>query len=548
MTTIPPDPIFAAAVALHQAGRLDEARRHYGDILHRDPLHAGALHLLGVLSHQAGHPGGAIDLIRRAIKVKPDYAEAHANLGVILQAAGHLAEAEESLRQAVICNPRSAQHLTCLGVALQACGKAAEAEACHRRALGLDAGHADAWSNLGMALKSLGRLDDAEAAYRRALALRPGHADALVNLGTLLEARDHLDEAVACWRQALDLQPGHSDAWSNLANALQALDRPEEAVAAYDQALALAPQHPEAHWNRALALLSMGVFREGWREYEWRWRRPDMLDQAREFLQPPWMGQPLDGETVLLHAEQGLGDSLQFIRYAPLVAARGGRVVIETHPELARLFARAAGIERIVLRGGPLPPFDFHAPLLSLPRLFGTTLETIPADIPYLTADPAARAGWRERLASLPGRRIGVVWAGSPTHANDRRRSASLADLAPLAALGGAAGFVSLQKGFEPGGAAPFPLNVFPLGDFADTAALVSELDLVVAVDTAVAHLAGALGRPGFVLLPYAADWRWLRHRADSPWYPTLRLFRQPRRGDWVAVLRDVAAAIAAME
>ncbi|MBF0394568.1 MAG: glycosyltransferase family protein [Alphaproteobacteria bacterium] len=542
MTAHQTDTPFAEALASHQAGRLDEARRGYDDILKGDPLHAGALHLLGVLSHQSGHAAGAIDLVRRAVEVKPDYAEAHANLGVILQAAGHLAEAEESLRNAVVCDPRSPQHLTCLGVALQANGKAAEAAFCHRHALRVDAGHADAWSNWGIALKSLGQLDEAERAYRRALALRPGHADALVNLGTLLEARDRLDEAVDCWRQALDSQPGHADAWSNLANALQALDRPEEAVAAYDRALAQAPQHPEAHWNRGLALLSMGQFREGWREYEWRWRRPDMVTQAREFLQPPWMGQPLDGETVLLHAEQGLGDSLQFIRYAPMVAARGGRVVIETHAELARLCASAAGIERIVVRGGPLPPFDFHAPLLSLPRLLGTTLETIPADIPYLEADPAARDRWRDRLAGLSGRRIGVVWQGSRTHANDRRRSLALANLAPLARLGGSVTFVSLQKGFT--GEAPFPLEAFPLGDFADTAALVSELDLVIAVDTAVAHLTGALGRPGFVLLPYAADWRWLRHRADSPWYPTLRLFRQPRPGDWASVVDAVAAVL----
>ncbi|MBF0335562.1 MAG: glycosyltransferase family protein [Alphaproteobacteria bacterium] len=537
------DTPFAEALAAHQAGRLDEARRGYDDILQGDPLHAGALHLLGVLSHQSGHAAGAIDLVRRAVDVKPDYAEAHANLGVILQAAGHLAEAEESLRNAVVCDPGSAQHLTCLGVASQANGKAAEAAFCHRHALRVDAGHADAWSNWGIALKSLGQLDEAERAYRRALALRPGHADALVNLGTLLEARDRLDEAVDCWRQALDSQPGHADAWSNLGSALQALDRPDEAVAAYDRALALASQHPEAHWNRGLALLSMGRFREGWRDYEWRWRRPDMLTQAREFLQPPWMGQPLDGETVLLHAEQGLGDTIQFVRFARAARRLCGRVTLECQPALERLLAGGvAGIDSVVAAGRTVPPFDAQAPLLSLPRLLGVAG---PADIPAEPAYLRPPGPLPERLRLPPAPfRVGLVWQGSPAFAFNHVRCFPFATLRPLLDLPGIA-FHGLQMGPAAAEREPPVTDLAPLiGDMGDTAHLLAQLDLVIGVDTGVIHLAGALGRPTWVMLSRAPDFRWLEDRDDCPWYPGARLFRQPRRGDWAAVVRAVRAAL----
>jgi hypothetical protein len=385
--------------------------------------------------------------------------------------------------------------------------------------------------------------------------LQPDLADAHNNLAVALcDLRRHA-EAETCAREALRLRPDYADAHSNLGMVLFDLRRLLEAETSYREALRLEPDFPQAHMNLSSALLITGRFEEGWEEHEWRWKARHMAGGARGFSAPLWSGEVLgEGGVLLLHAEQGLGDTLQFCRYAPLAAARA-RVVLEVQAPLARLLSSLPGVSQVIARGEALPAFDAQAPLLSLPRAFGTTIETVPARVPYLAADPDQAAAWGRRLAALPGLKVGLCWAGEPRAgfpelaAIDARRSISLAALAPLAKVAGVS-FVSLQKGAPAAQAAdpPPPMALFDytaeLADFADTAALVENLDLVISVDTSVAHLAGAMARPVWLLNRFDTCWRWLLDRQDSPWYPTLRLFRQTTPGDWTSVIADLRQAL----
>jgi Flp pilus assembly protein TadD len=463
---------------------------------------------------QQGRLGEAVASFRRALALAPGYAEAHYNLGTALLVLGRREEAVASFRAALALRPDYAAALSNLGTALDDLGRPAEAAVRLKQAARLRPDFAEAHTNLGLALVELGRLSEAEAAYEAALTVNPRHADA------------HANPAAAC----------------------QAQGRLDEALAHFEQAMWLAPDNPAIRWNRALALLQSGSFEEGWREYEWRWNRGTPLRYSPAAL---WDGSPLAGRTILLHAEQGLGDTLQFVRYAPLVQRHGATVILECPHPLTPLLSTGTGIARVVPAGEPPPPFDVYAPLLSLPRLLGTTLAEVPADVPYLRADPVLVEHWAERLAVLPGLKVGIVWQGNPRHPWDRQRSVPLAAFAPLAQVPGVT-LVSLQRdpGVEQLQAAPFP--VVHLGDgvdaqagsFADTAAVMTSVDLVVTVDTAAAHLAGALAVPVWVALPVRCDWRWLWGRDDSPWYPTLRLFRQATWGDWAPVFGQLAAAL----
>jgi len=399
----------------------------------------------------------------------------------------------------------------------------------------------------------LGDFAEAEAAYRQALALDPrdrmAHLNRIVALATMGRSAD----AAAAGREAVRSLPHAAEVHVDIGSDLMLLHRLAEAEAVLRESLQLYPDSVTAHVNLSHTLLLGGRLAEGWREYEWRWSSLVMGLQPRAFAQPAWSGESLAGRTLLIHAEQGLGDTLQFCRFVPPLAALGARVVIEAQPPLARLLRSLPGVAAIVAAGDPLPDFDLHLPLMSLPLRLGVTLDTLPGPIPYLEPEPAAAAHWQQRLAALPGLRVGLVWAGGsirgvPTQqAVDRRRSLELEQLAPLAGLAGVS-FVSLQKG-EPS-REPRPQGLIlhdwtdELDDFADTAALASGLDLVIAVDTSVAHLAGALGRPVWMLNRFDTCWRWLLGRDDSPWYPTLRQFRQPAPGDWGRVIQAVRAAL----
>ena len=479
----------------------------------RAPSRATAWFLLGRVRHAAGDLDAAIDFLRKAIALDPRLAAAHSDLGIFLQGRGQLAEAE----------------------------------ACYRRAIELVPNFAAAMSNLGAVLAERGRLEEASGWYSRAITERADFADAHNNLGATLVKLDRAEEAEALHRRAIALKPDFADAHYNLGVALHGQGRFDEALASYEEAVRLNPDYVDARWNRAFLLLTMGRFAEGWREHEWRWRRKQQ--PPRSFPQPLWKGEPITGRTILLHNEQGTGDTLQFVRYAPLVAARGARVLLQVQRPLQRLVR--ASLDRsieVLGEGDMLPPFDLHSPLLSLPLAFATTLDTVPARIPYLAADAATAARWRERIGAQGGLKIGLVWAGNPQHKNDRNRSIALERLLPLFDAVKARWF-SLQVGERAGDLARLASGRLAnladgFTDFAETAGAIDTLDLVISVDTAVAHLAGALGKPVWILLPAVPDWRWLLGRSDSPWYPTARLFRQPARGDWESVVGALRAAL----
>lgn len=394
-----------------------------------------------------------------------------------------------------------------------------------------------------VALHEAGQYQQALQLYDDAVSRWPNLALLWNNRGTtLLELARHA-EAAESYRRALQLAPELHDARVALASCLQSLGYLSEAQAACDIVLQAVPDHAEAHWNQALLLLLQGNYAMGWQEYEWRWKKRRFTSPQRQFMQPQWQGEPLTGKTILIHAEQGFGDTLQFCRYLPFLAASASQVVFECHPQLTALMETLSPGLTIVAMGQPLPPFDCHLPLMSLPRLFGTTLETIPASVPYLQPPAGRLPFWQSVLPERSGKlRVGLCWAGKTYP--DPGRSIPAAMLAPLAACM-AASFVSLQVGEVSAQPAIDLLDLTMLvQDFADTAALVTQLDLVITIDTAVAHLAGALGIETWLLLPAAPDWRWLLKRTDSPWYPTLRLFRQQQPGNWAEVLERVAAAL----
>lgn len=573
---------LALALQHHQSGRMGAAGQLYRRILALAPDHADAVHLMGlVIRRSAGREAVAADLMRRALRLEPAMAAAHHNLGNLLRDGGRAGDAAASLRRAIALVPESVeayQSLAMVGVAggadpaglhrrmiqlrpawpeahnglansHQEGGRLQDAVAAYRRALALDPAMSTAWSNVGIALRALGRMEETLAAHTRAVRLAPSFAPALTSLGLTLNDLGHSEEAARCHRRAVAIDPAFPGAICNLGTARLALNGVDDAIRCYRRAVRVEPQGADGHRNLGMALLVGGELGEGWNEYEWRLRCKDAPTQG-EIPRPRWNGEPLNGRTILLHSEQGLGDAIQFSRYAPMVAARGGKVLLGTPASLAPLLRPIPGVEDVVSGTLSLNSFDVQVPLLSLPQVFGTTLDAVPAAVPYLHPQPGAVSGWAERLAEERGLRIGIVWAGSPGHANDRNRSLPLGAFAPLARVPGVTLF-SIQKGPTEGQAAAPPdgmrlVNLSPhISSFLDTAAIIANLDLVVCVDTSVAHLAGAMGRPVWVLLPFAPDWRWLIDREDTPWYPTMRLFRQTRPGDWSDTLDRLAAAVA---
>lgn len=571
---------FEQAVQHHQSGRLAEAEGLYRQILAAQPDHAEVLHMLGLLAHQAGHHDAAAELIgqaialmpenaacrsnltdvervrrrfdaalaagHRAIELRPDFAHAHNNLGNVFTDMGRPAEAIAAYRRTLELTPDDAEVCRNLANVLHATGRLEEAIAVFRTAVALQPDVAEAHHNLGNALLDTDRLAEAIGEHRLAIGLRPDFAEAHSSLGAGLRADGRFDEAIAAFRRAIELKPAFPNARIHLANALKDVGRVDEAVEACRSAVELNPDHASARMTLGTLELLAGDFERGWLNYEARWKKADFTSPKRDFQKPIWDGSPLEGRTLLIHAEQGFGDSIQFIRYAALAAGCGGPVVVECQRLLLDVFSTVPGIGQLVAAGDPLPHFDVHIPVMSLPLAFRTMLETIPRNVPYVSADAGRRQFWRDWIGCENSRlKVGLVWAGRPTHLHDRRRSLQLGQLLPLFGVQGV-GFINLQMDdraaqiqelsagqriLDPSGS---------IADFADTAALVAELDLVIAVDTAVAHLAGALGKPVWVLLPFSPDWRWLLGREDSPWYPTMRLFRQQRAKEWEPVIAEV--------
>jgi Flp pilus assembly protein TadD len=480
-------------------------------------------------------------------------AQTEHNQGFNLHLENRVKEAEPFYRRAVAFNPAFKEAWMNLGLAVLAQNRPDEALSYQREALRLDPDSAEAQNNLGMVHYAQGHVAEAENCFRAALRLRSDYASATLNLGSTRQVFNYVDEAEGLFRRALALGVDPARAQSNLALALMEQGRHAEAEACCREALALRPNYPEASANLALALLATGQLQEGWREYESRWQVEAMSTPAPLLSEPRWTGQKLNGETVLLYAEQGFGDTLQFCRYAPMVAAAGGRVILVVPKSLRRLMTTLEGVARVLCEEDDvLPPFDYHCPLLSLPLAFGTTMATIPGPFSYLRADPSP---FSDFLTGLSGLKVGLVWAGksraTQPHAAaiDKRRSMPLTVMAPLLSVPGCS-FVSLQLG-DPASqihalprAAPLHHISSDTTDWADTAALIAGLDLVIAVDTAVAHLAGALGKPVWMLNRFDSCWRWFLNRDDTPWYPSMRQFRQTSRGDWTSVIQRVKDAL----
>jgi tetratricopeptide (TPR) repeat protein len=485
----------------------------------------------------------AAKLCAGILEYRPDDFDALHLLGVLNFQRHRLTEALRFLSQALRVNSGSADAMSNLGLALHAMGRFEEAIANYRNALQLAPDHPEILYNLGNTYLELGHIEESLSHFNAVLAKNPDHVGALVNRGNTLLRFNQPLEAIASYDAALARMPGHPQILTNRGHALRRLDRPVEALAGLEAAIAAKPDFAEAHFEAGMMRLSLGDFASGWKAYEWRWRTGAFAAQRRQFRAPLWLGEaPVAGKTILLHAEQGFGDTIQFIRYAPLLAGRGARVVCEVQPELQPLLAQLQSADITVTpKGAPLPAFDLHCPLLSLPLAFGTQPETIPAAIPYLAAPAVQLAEWRDRLPP-GGPRVGFVWSGQPSHKNDANRSIPLQRLAGLFEnpLVRCFSLQSQMRDTDRDALRDLP-NLVHLGDsfrdFADTAAVIALLDVVVSVDTAVAHLAGAMGKPVVILLPYAADFRWLRGRGDTPWYPTAKLFRQPAFGDWDSVI-----------
>lgn len=574
--------LIDAALEAHQAGRLDSAESFYREALTLDSAHTGALHYFGVLHYQRGAHDIAASLMSRALKLdrhdaacwsnrglvaaalghldeamicydqalqlQPDFADAHNNFGAALQAQGALLEAVEHYRLALASNPMLLDAHLNLGTALNKLARFDEALACYRHVLSLDPASAEAHFSAGNTHQARGNHGAAIASFEQAVALRADYAEAHVNLGSLIGKLGDYAGAESHYRRAVALKPIPTHLVC-LGGSLGAQGRLDEEEGFYRQALALDPHYADAHQNLAWLLLKRGDYKQGWAEFALRWRKTD-YDAIAVPGVPEWRGEPLEGRRLLLVGEQGFGDHFQFMRFANVLAQRGASVDLCVREPLLPLVERVAGVHR-AYSGEPDGDYDFWVPMMSIPSCLGMDLSTLPADVPYLSADKTKIKAWRKRLgaADKSKRKVGVVWAGSPTFGNDRYRSMTLTDLSALSELKNVAWY-ALQKGPAhaqlAGAPSAFGAHDFTaeLNNFEDTAALIMNLDLVIAVDTGVAHLAGALGKPVWLLLPANSDWRWLESRSESPWYPGMRLFRQAVLGDWAPVVTCVAEAL----
>jgi Flp pilus assembly protein TadD len=593
------DAILKLAKTHLRSGKIPEAEQMYVRVLKEQPACAEALHFLGLAAMQRGKLDKALELVRRSIEIEPARADFHNNLATVLGRMNASVEALGAAQRAIDLRDDFAEAWSNKGVALEKLGRLDEAVEAYRHAVAVREDYAEALANLGNALSRMGQHEEACTRLRRVAELRPRDGGARKNLGNALRRAGKPVEAVVAYRMATDLNPRDADAYNNLGAALQEAGKVVEAETALRSALSIDPNHKDAHWNLGLALLALGRWREGWVEYEWRRHLREDLGQKRGFPQPAWQGSPLEGMHVLVLCEQGMGDSIQFVRYVPMLAARGAKVTVECQAKLKPLLScldtadketgrqgdketlsegdlsspclpvslspclPRRGEVRVIARGEPLPNFDMHARLMTLPCIFGSTPEDLPNQVPYLSVDEKRVSEFAEQFGSTqhsaPSTQhspftVGLVWQGNTAHKGDRFRSIPLAMFEPIAEVPGVK-LVSLQKGY---GHEQIEQNRerFELIEWSDptdttaealvdTAAVMKNLDLVIAVDTSLAHLAGAMGVPVWVAMPLASDWRWLTGREDTPWYPTMRLFRQKKLGEWGEVIERMAEALA---
>ncbi len=544
-----PQALCDQGAALARLRRFDEALASYDAALALDARHALAHFQRGNVLRALGQPDAALASYAQAIAARPDFAEAWFNRGVLLHAGGQRQAALESYDRATAINPGLFQAFYNRGNVLKELKAPQQALSSYDRAIALKGNYPEAWSNRGIALQDLGRFDEALASYGRAIELRPDYAEAWFNRGTLQKQLRQSDAAIASFNQAIGIRADHARSFFNRGATQLDIRQLDAALASFERAIALDGDFAEAHYNRAFALLLRGDYASAWPEFEWRWRNADKLSMGppRLFRQPLWLGgQNLRGKRVLLWSEQGLGDTLQLCRYVKMVADLGAEVIFEVQAPLLRLLANLDGVSHIVASGGALPDFDYHCPLMSLPLAFRTTLQTVPAPPAYIRSDPAQVAYWRGQLGPKTAPRIGLVWSGNRNYGADEMRSVRLAEW--IAHLPRDCRYFCLQKDIRDADRQALAANPWiatcddEYAGFAYTAALITELDLVLSVDTSIAHLSAALGQRTWLLEGYNPDWRWMMEREDSPWYPSIRLYRQPQVGDWHSVFARIAA------
>ena len=544
------DALTNLAFVLQAQGQEEEALRHLDSALRIQPTNLTALNNRGNLLWLLKRHEAALDSLNKALAIQPNFVDALCNRGNVLVALERYDEALKDIEAAAAINPFDPILLNNRANVLWALDRRDEAMATYDRAFSIDPQDLSILKDRGAALLLIDRELEALDCFDRALAVKPDDIYFLYKRGTALAKLDRFEEALASFDKSLELDASSVDALNGRGNALAGLTRAAEAIAAYNKAIELDPETPEVHWNRSLTLLQLGHFKEGWKEYEWRWKTANFPSKSRNFDKPLWLGDAsLEGKAIFIHAEQGFGDSIQFGRYIPMVAALGAQVIVEVQPPLRRIFSSIKGASKVIAAGEELPAFDFHCPLLSLPLAFKTELESIPHDVPYLSSDDDLTAKFKGLLPQTKQRLVGIAWAGRPTFGDDRSRSIGLQRIAPILKAAGCH-FVGIQKDLRDGDKEL--LSTLPnltwlgdqLSDFSDTAALMSMLDLIISSDTSVVHLAGALARPAWVLLEHKPDWRWLTDRDDNPWYPTARLFRQQQPGDWDSVVASATDAL----
>lgn len=569
------------AEAYFLSGRIDDAETEYLTILQTNPNHAQALYSLGTIAYRRGNLKAAIDMVSQAIDVRPklpkfhntlgllleetgeidqamqsyekalaimpDYAEAFHNIAIIHLTRGEFEKASEYVKKAIAAAPTFPQAFNTLGYCQQKLGHLRDAAKYYQKAIELKPDYAEAYNHLGVLLTDQSNFIEAVDAFQKAIAIDSEYAELYNNIAIAKKGLCAFDEAIDNYRKASELDPAFFQAFNNLANSLRDKGLLPEAIENYNRAIKINQNYADAYWNRALALLLSGDIAEGFRQYQWR-REPALgiMTYPHSYEKPRWDGRPINGKVLLIHFEQGYGDNIQFIRFLPKLKEIGATVLFEARKEMLKLLKDFPGIDKLIeakQNSGVTEDFDFHAALMDLPAIFQTTMETIPSDVPYLFADKSKSEKWKE-IINTDDYKVGIVWAGKPTHGNDANRSCKLNNFAHLATIKGVKLF-SLQKGnaakqieqFEDGKIVNLADN---LENFADTAAAIENLDLIISVDTATLHLAGAMGKLVWGLLPLSPDWRWLLDRDDCPWYPSMKLFRQKKYADWKNVLEKV--------
>ncbi|NQV85132.1 MAG: glycosyltransferase family protein [Rhodospirillales bacterium] len=536
------------AMEHHRFSRFQQAAEGYWKVLEADPGNVSATYYLGMVMHRVGENEKAAELVSDALANGFGGAQDYCNLGIIYHELGRLDDAVERQKQAIALDGKFSPAFFELGNVYRALGQFEAAIEALQTAVAEKPDYYQAYNNLGLAFSDVGRLDDALGCFDKALSAKPDYADAYLNMGNALRELGRPDAAAVSFQKAIVLQPDFALAHNNLGNVLMDLDLFKAAAASYAKAIDINPDNPSTHKNLGIISLLLGDFETGWPEYSWRRLEDDMFFKVRGYKAPFWDGGDLGGKTIFVYPEQGLGDTIQFVRYLSMLHQRGARVAFDVPLPMVPLMWDLEGVDISLKSGDLLPPFDCHIPLLELPGLFGTTLDTIPAGVAYLHAGQNLVDAWGERLGPKTGFRIGLVWAGNAAHLNDHNRSIAPEMFLPLVETPGVEAF-SLLVGRDGEAAQVFGDAVTDLAphlrDFSETAAAISHMDLVISVDTAVAHLAGALGADVWTMLPFNPDWRWMLDRNDSPWYPSMRLFRQEKRNHWDGVLERVATELA---